>query len=57
MLKGYKTKPILGSNGTSLPLLYKGLGYINGNRYHVLPIAHNILHGICKDLLKLLFEP
>ena len=35
--------------------MFKGLSYINGVLFHPIPIAHNALHGLCKDFFCLLF--
>ena len=34
--------------------MYVGLSYINGIYFHPIPIAHNLLHGLCKTFYCLL---
>ena len=35
--------------------MFVGLAYINGVVFHPVPVAHNSLHGLCKDFFFLLF--
>lgn len=32
------------------------MGYIKGNFFHAIPIAHAHLHGICKDVFSMIFD-
>ena len=53
---GFDAESILGSIGTPIFQLYAGLGYINGFYFHNIPIAHTVLHGLCKDICKIFFD-
>ena len=35
--------------------MYVGLGYINGIAFHLIPLAHNLLHGLAKTFYYIMF--